>query len=264
MFIVINDFFMKFHATNYHFDLLKDNERISSFFEAINDYDAKKDLAYDLGCGSGILSYFLSSKFNNVISLECDCEACKCASINLSNFSNVKIINSNVLDYNFDRKADLIVCEMMDTALIDEEQIPVLNHTKRFLKKTGKIIPQGIINIAELVKMEREYIHWDENSKYCVLSNEVIYSQFNFLDEINPIFESDISFKIKKDGLINGIKITTITKLTENIVCGPTPMLNPPLLIPLKNIQVKENDLIKVNLKYNMGEGIESIKTKFI
>lgn len=255
---------MKFQTTHYHFDLLKDNERISSFFEAIMDYDGRKNLAYDLGCGSGILSYFLSSKFCHVISIESDNETYECALGNLSSFSNVKIVNSDVLDYNFNKKADLILCEMMDTALIDEEQVPVINHARKFLKKTGKIIPQGIFNIAQLVNLEREYIHWDENSNHEILSNEVMYSQIDFLDEINPHFECNIPFKIKKDGLANGIKITTITKLTENIVCGPTPMLNPPLLIPLSSLQVNENDLIKVNLKYNIGEGIESIKTKFI
>ena len=92
---------MKFQTTHYHFDLLKDNERLSSFFEAIMDYDGRKNLAYDLGCGSGILSYFLSSKFCHVISIESDNETYECALGNLSSFSNVKIVNSYVLDYNF-------------------------------------------------------------------------------------------------------------------------------------------------------------------
>ena len=58
--------------------------------------------------------------------------------------------------------------------------------------------------------------------------------------------------------------LTTVTKLTENIVTGPTPMLNPPLLIPLDEIHAKSNDLINIKLKYVMGKGIESIKTNII
>ena len=41
-------------------------------------------------------------------------------------------------------------------------------------------------------------------------------------------------------------------------------MLNPPLLIPLEERQVKSNDFIKVKLKYIMGKGIESIEIEYL
>ena len=255
---------MKFKATPYHFDLIRDNERLSAFFKAISEYDGNNELAYDLGCGSGILSYFLSSKFKEIISIEIDSSASRCAEENLASFDNIDVINSNVLDYKFDKKADLIVCEMMDTALIDEEQVPVLNHAKKFLKPTGKIIPQGVINSAELVNMEREYVHWDENAKYEVFSDMMIYSEFDFSEDIDPNFEVELSFKAIKDGIVNGLKITTFTKLNDKVICGPTPMLNPALLIPFDAKSLKSNEYITVKLKYIMGNGIESIETKVI
>ena len=236
---------MKFKTTPYHFDLIRDLQRLSAFYQAISEYDGAKDLAYDLGCGSGILSYFLSSHFNEIISLEIDSSA-------------------YVLEYGFDEKADLIVCEMMDTALIDEEQIPVLNHARKCLKPEGKIIPQAVINSAELVNLEREYVHWDENARYEVFSDALIYSEFDFMEDIDPNFETTLSLKVKKDGAVNGLKITTFTKLTDDIVCGPTPMLNPPLLIPFEEKSVKSNEYITVKLKYIMGNGIESIELNVI
>ena len=255
---------MKFKTTSYHFDLLKDTDRLSVFYEAINEYDSSTDLAYDLGCGSGVLSYFLSSKFKEVISFEIDRKAAGYAKENLADFGNVEVICSDVLDYDFTKKADLIVCEMLDTALVDEEEIPVLNYAKRFLKEDGKIIPQGIINTVELINMERDYIHWDEGARYEVLSDEIVYSEFDFLDDINPEFKAELKLKANKDASVNGLKITTYTKLNENLIAGPLPMLNPPLLIPLDERQVKVNDFIDVEIKYIMGNGIESIKTKYL
>ena len=255
---------MKFKTTPYHSDLLKDVDRLSAFWQAISEYDCDNDLAYDLGCGSGILSYFLSSHFKEVISLEIDKKAFNCAYDNLKDFDNVNVINSDVLNYNFTKKADLIVCEMLDTALIDEEQIPVLNYAKRFLKDTGRIIPLGIINTVELVNMERHYTHWDEGVNYETFSKPIVYSKFNFLDDIDPNFETRFCLKSDKEGKINGLKITTYTKLTEDIIVGQTPMLNPPLLVPLDERHVKVNDFINVELKYIMGNGIESIKTKYV
>lgn len=221
-------------------------------------------MAYDLGCGSGVLSYFLKDYFSEIIAVEAEKSTFSCACENLSDFKNIHVVNSNVLDYEFDSDADLIVCEMLDTALIDEEEIPVLNHAKKYLKEDGKIIPQGIINSVELVNMEREYIHWDENAKYEEHSLPVFYSSFNFLDDIDPNFECDIEFNVKKDGIVNGLKLTTYTILDDDIICGPTPMLNPPLLIPLEETSVKSNDFISVKIKYIMGNGIESIDTSIL
>ena len=255
---------MKFKTTPYHHDLLKDTDRLAVFYEAIEQYDSNTDFAYDLGCGSGILSYFLSSKFREVISIEADFKAFKCAKENLADFDNVCVINSDVLDYEFTKKADLIVCEMLDTALIDEEEIPVLDYAKKFLKDGGRIIPQGIVNTVELVNMQRHHIHWDEGAKYDVLSDEVVYSQFNFSDDIDSDFSSDFRLKANKDALLNGLKITTYTLLDDDIIAGPLPMLNPPLMIPLDERHVKVNDFIHVEIKYSMGKGIESIKTGYL
>lgn len=262
---------MKFQTTPYHSDLMKDKERLAVFFEAIEEFYQKNNtrniVTYDLGCGCGILSYFLNYFFNNVIAIEIDQKAFKCAQNNLSNFKNISLINGDATKYSFEKKADLIICEMLDTALIDEEEVPVLNHAKKFLKKNGAIIPQGVINEACLVNMEREYIHYDDvdsNTKYEILTNPLIYTKINFLDEINPNFQSDLEFRIRKNCKINGILITTYTLLSENIICGPTPMLNPQLLIPLDEKEVKCNDLINVNLKYIMGKGIETIEANYI
>ena len=255
---------MKFKTTPYHSDLLKDSDRLSAFFEAIEDYNGNNELAYDLGCGSGILSYFLSSYFKEVIAIEIDKKASACAQDNLSGFDNIEVVNSDVLEYGFTKKADLIVCEMLDTALIDEEEIPVLEYAKNFLKDDGKIIPQAIINTVELVNLERHYVHWDEEVNYESLSKPIVYSEFDLLDEINPEFESDLSLRANREGNVNGLKITTYTKLNGNLIVGPLPMLNPPLLIPLDERFVKENDLINVKLKYIMGKGIESIETYYL
>ena len=254
---------MKFKTTPYHFDLLKDEERLSAFYEAIKKLSTSQELAYDLGCGSGILSFFLNSYFKEIIAIEQDFKASRCAKENLKSFKNIEVVNEDVLKYDFSKKCDLIVCEMLDTALIDEEEVPVLYHARNYLKENGKIIPQGIINTIELAHLERDYIHYDEDVNCKTLSKPVIYDEINFLNDINPDFEKVITLKANKDSLVNGLKITTITKLNDNLVCGPTPMLNPPLLIPLDEKNVKCNDLINVKLKYIMGKGIGTIEANY-
>lgn len=61
--------------------------------------------------------------------------------------------------------------------------------------------------------------------------------------------------------MVSGIKITTFTLITPEIICGPTPMLNPPLIIPTNSLRVNTGDTVKLHLSYIMGGGLDSIKT---
>ena len=308
---------MKFNVDSYHFKLLRDYERLSVFKEAIdefykgnlcsssssdsnldnlsssssdsnlnnlNSFDSDSAVAYDLGCGSGVLSYLASSYFDKIISIEMNSSIFKCAKENLKSFDNIDVFNENVLDFDFSSfpKADLIICEMLDTALIDEEEVPILNYAKKYLKENGKIIPQGIVNSAEPVFMDIDYLQYEDDEFqpiYDVLGKSVIFSQFDFLDDIDENFSCIIEFEIddsyagektdyfnrNEDKIkVNGIKLTSFTKLNENIICGPTPMLNPSMLVPFEGIEVKKGEKIRIKLSYVMGGGVETIKTEVL
>jgi predicted RNA methylase len=54
--------------------------------------------------------------------------------------------------------------------------------------------------------------------------------------------------------------ITTYTCVSEGLITGPTPMLNPPLLIPVNKINVSKGDIVIIDLKYVMGGGLNTIK----
>lgn len=302
---------MKFYVTPYHFNLIKDKDRLAAFYEGIFDfYNDNKDVidtgnnidtantsfnlktAFDIGCGSGVLSYFASNYFDSVIAVDTDTKIIDSAkkSFDESKIDNVTFLNEDASLFNFKETANLVICEMLDTALIDEEQIPVLKNVKKYLKKDGKIIPQGIINIAEPVSMERDYIHYEDeeyhgkNPKYEILGNYVKFSEFDLLKDFEESFKTTIDFNFNNrhvdsnnninsnsnsnsnfnSNLFNGIKITTFTKINENIICGPTPMLNPPLFIPVNPPKQINSKKISVELEYIMGGGVGTIKASII
>ncbi|MGB9979911.1 methyltransferase domain-containing protein [Methanobacterium sp.] len=255
----------KIRTTPYHLNLLSDKERILAFHEAIKE--KAKGTIYDIGAGCGILSILAAPHADFIYAVEIDHTVAKHAESNLKSFNNVLVINEDAKEFVFPEKADLIICEMLDTALIDEEQVPVINSIFKYLKKDGEIIPKKVLNGAEAIDMEREHICYEdneanENPNYEVMSNFKIYSEIDFKNEIKENVEADLEFKISKKGSITGIKVTTFTLLTDNLICGPTPMLNPPLLIPTEKIKVDIGDIIKVKLIYKMGGGLDSIRTR--
>lgn len=308
---------MEFKTTSYHRNLIRDTERVAVFNEAIKDYALKFNLtnsnnsnnsnfsnsnsnkfnpqdtlesnlvAFDLGCGSGILSYLAKDYFDKIISIDINHKVVPLTKENLADFDNIEVYCDDVIGFDFKDKADLIICEMLDTALIDEEEVPVLNYAKNFLKENGVIIPQSIINSVEPIYMQNHYIQYedvDSNPIYDVLGDSVIYSEFNFLEDIDEDFKCQFEFNtfynssksnfnsqdndlnLNDDDLIkvNGIKITSFTKLNDDVIVGPTPMLNPCLLVPIDEIELNCQDSLKIELSYTMGGGIETIKTKIL
>ena len=299
---------MKFNVNSYHFKLLRDYERLSAFKEAIDDYairnggdsnDSTSKVAFDLGCGSGVLSYFASEYMGRIIAIELNNSTYQLAKENLKEFDKIQVVNDDLLSFDFSKlneKADLIICEMLDTALIDEEEVPVLNRAREFLNDDGEIIPRGMINSVEAIFMNNHFIQYEDDEYspiYISLGESVVYSEFDFMDEIDCKFSAEIelkiygkeeldemgfeeklsqekyekfnfkeNFNIEEDKLkINGIKLTSFTKLNENIICGPTPMLNPEMLIPIKETEVSCGDSVRIGLEYVMGGGVETIKT---
>ena len=299
---------MKFNVNSYHFKLLRDYERLSAFKEAIDDYAIRNGgdsnystskVAFDLGCGSGVLSYFASEYMGRIIAIELNNSTYQLAKENLKEFDKIQVVNDDLLSFDFSKlneKADLIICEMLDTALIDEEEVPVLNRAREFLNDDGEIIPRGMINSVEAIFMNNHFIQYEDDEYspiYISLGESVVYSEFDFMNEIDCNFSAEIelkiygkeeldemgfeeklsqekyekfnfkeNFNIEEDKLkINGIKLTSFTKLNENIICGPTPMLNPEMLIPIKETEVSCGDSVRIGLEYVMGGGVETIKT---
>lgn len=245
----------------YYDDLTKDEKRVSIFKEAIIKYS--HGIVYDLGTGSGILASFAAPHAKNVYAFEINPLVIKKYSKDLLRaYENITIIEADLTDYDFCEKPDVIICEMLDTALIDEQQVPVINNVLKYAKEDTIIIPKSTYDTIRVGFSNRSHITYkeDENTCFKSFSEEIKYNCVDFSKQTNPGFEKDIQISIRADGEINSLLITTYTCVTEDLITGPTPMLNPPLLVPVNNLEVNDGDMINVNLKYMMGGGLNTIK----
>jgi predicted RNA methylase len=252
------------NISSYHQHLLSDLERLSGFKETIEK--EAHGIVYDLGSGTGILASWAAPHADFVYAIEKDKQIASMAQINLSKFNNTKVLIENALNFVFPEKADIIICEMLDTALIDEEQIPVLNNVQKYLNPHGIVIPMGVLNGVELIYFEKEHICYEEDDhpQIKVKSPLKIYQKVQFNQENLEQVDLKINLETYKEGWVNGIRITTFTLLTPQIVCGPTKMLNPPLLIPLKPQYTGSGEELTIKLAYEMGGGLNTLKARII
>ncbi len=244
----------------YYDDLTSDKKRVNAFYKAIR----KKvhGITYDLGTGSGILAAYAAGYAEKVNAIEKNSLIMDKTSHNLSQYDNVKLIQANATEYEFTGNIDVVICEMLDTALIDEEQIPVINHVVKYANDDTDFIPMAVYSTIELISANTMGICYYEDGypEYTSLSDEVRYCRINLNRYNNPEFETTIRIRASKDGLLNAIKITTYTILSEDVTLDPTPMLNPPLVIPIEELNVNNMDEITIKLKYTMGGGLNTIQ----
>ncbi|EHP86816.1 50S ribosomal protein L11 methyltransferase [Methanotorris formicicus] len=252
---------LKLLVPQWHYSMLLDDERVGIFKEAIEKVVKEDDVVYDLGTGSGILAMIAARKAKKVYAVELDPITAIYAKKNVknNNFDNIEIIEADAVEYNFKEKADVVIAEMLDTALITEPQVRVINSIlkRKFLKENGRIIPEEVYNTAQLVESRLGHIYYDEEIESKPISDEILYSRINFY-EIN---KEDVSYILEFEVFENcenpALRLATYTKLTDGIVAGDTPMLNPNLVIPL-NKPIKKGK-VRIKLSYKMGGDLESI-----
>ncbi|ACX72990.1 protein of unknown function Met10 [Methanocaldococcus vulcanius M7] len=256
---------LRLKVPQWHYSLLTDYERLAIFKKVIENTLKGGEVIYDLGTGSGILAMMSAKKAKKVYAIELDPFTYEYAKENvyINGFKNIEVIEGDASLYNFKEKADVIIAELLDTALITEPQVNVLNSIikRGYLKENAKIIPQKAITTIQLVEAKLNHPYYDEEITSKEISEEIIYEEVDFY-KVNPLeVKYNITLEAEERAENLGIKLRTYTILNEDCVSGQTPMLNPPLIFPLNRSADKGE--IKILLSYKRGGDLESVKCKF-
>ncbi len=246
----------------YYDDLLRDNDRLDAFRESITGH--ANGIVYDLGTGSGILSTYASDNASSVYALEINRSAFRLARSSFKNYDNITLICDDATTHEFEYEPDVVICEMLDTALIDEQQVPVINNALKYSKNSTIFIPESVCTTIELVYLENipHITYYEDNiPEHTTISDATCFDVVKLNSPIDPVVDKSVNIKANIDSIVNAIKLTTYTLLPGDIMAKPSSMLNPPLIIPTNKVGIKRNETIDVNLSYIMGGGLDSIKT---
>ncbi|XP_058645826.1 histone-arginine methyltransferase CARM1 isoform X2 [Onychostoma macrolepis] len=135
-------------------NMLQDYLRTATYQKAIllNDVDFKDKVVLDVGCGTGILSFFaVQAGAKKVYAVEASSVA-KYAEIlvksnNLSN--KITVLSGKIEEVCCPEKVDVIISEPMGYMLLNERMLESYLHAKTWLKPKGMMFPtQGDIHLA--------------------------------------------------------------------------------------------------------------------
>ncbi|XP_063787494.1 histone-arginine methyltransferase CARM1 isoform X3 [Pseudophryne corroboree] len=135
-------------------NMMQDYVRTGTYQRAIlqNHTDFKDKVVLDVGCGSGILSFFaVQAGARKVYAVEASSMAQHAELLVKSNnlTDRIVVIPGKVEEVSLPEQVDIIISEPMGYMLFNERMLESYLHAKKFLKSTGNMFPTiGDVHLA--------------------------------------------------------------------------------------------------------------------
>lgn len=252
--------------------LLIQRSRIRKFATAIERAVNADSYVVDLGAGSGILS-LLAAKAGarKTTAVEINRESMIYAkqAARMNGLENkLEFFEGHFQDFIPTEKADVVICEMLSSMMLIEQQVPAAKHTmKAVLKRGGVLLPHKITIYSSLVQCDSVWNRFSvekldfpkkpqtvSRDEIIELSDLSILSQIDLM-KIPDDFKIDVTidYEIIEDGIIHGIAGLFEAELSEGIVINMDDGWRD-LFIPLdQSVQVSKKDTISLSVKYVPG-----------
>lgn len=257
------------------FNCLIDTKRSRAFISAIKKTVKSGDVVVDMGTGSGILSiaaakagarrvYAVEIDENNIKTLE--------KTFIQNNVSDkILILKGSILDVTLPEKVDVVIGEMIATALIEELQVSAMNHIHKFTKKDTRILLNKYDTFVDLVWNNSEYYGYDfpilryeypdeAKLKSYPYTRKFNIAHFDFNEKNNDThIKKRINLISQKNGKINALRLSGKTTFFDGTTLGATFAYDYPLILPIKETRVLRGDNFCVDISYKVGHGIKNL-----
>lgn len=258
------------------FNCLIDEKRSLAFKKAIKKTIRKGDVVVDMGTGSGILAMFAAKAgAKKVYAVEIDTNNVRTLqSTFLENglADVIEVIHADVTKVTLPEKVNVIIGEMIATALIEELQVPAMNNILKCAKRNCRVLLSKYTTHLDLVHNNEMYygnrfklIRYEYPDliklKSKIYSKQNVVSEIDFSKKTSSLKVSKkFAIKITKNGVINGIRLSGKTTFYDNSTLGATYAYDYPIILPIDEISVAKGDTIYVSLSYTISGGLQSVK----
>lgn len=273
--------------TDFPYQCLLDFKRTTTFQAAIQAIVKQGDIVLDAGAGSGILSFFAAQAgAKKVYAVEVDSflAVCLARSIQANNLSHViEVIQDDIHSAQLPQNMDVFICEMMETGLMDEMQVPAINalRERNIITAKTRLIPFQYETFIELGFTDFNYYgykifvpkhdwphHLGDNgwlpTSFHAHSSPHCVDTFDFRQPIQGVVDTTLAIKVKGNGLLNALRISARAHLAKDLVLGATNALNGDKVLPIDEIRLTKGQIIQVRVSYQMGGGLASLRVKLL
>jgi ubiquinone/menaquinone biosynthesis C-methylase UbiE len=253
--------------------LLGQRSRLEKFKRAIDMVVKNGDYVVDIGTGTGVLA-ILAAKAGaaRVTAIEVNSESIQYATqaARMNGVENIiEFFEGDFHEFIPKKKADVVLCEMLSSMLLVEQQIPASYYaTQNILKPKGIILPQEAfvyIVPVECPDIWNRFLFDDLQFPRVIqtatpdgtrdLADMQTLATFDLSDfSQNQFVKTTLEFTTVSKGTIHGFVGIFESKLYDDILLNMEDGWKQ-LFIPLpKPIAVDMNDTISIRIEYQPGE----------
>ncbi len=261
----------QFIPLHYHYDMLRDNYRMTSFQQAIAATVKAGMTVVDLGGGTGVLSYFAAMEGAKVYYVERNPELVEVARrfLRMNKVEDrVTIVHQDATQFVPPEPVDVVTCEMLHVGLVREKQTEVIEMFKRqYMAKHGsklpRFIPEATLLAVQPVMQAYEFAGFHapvplfqppvaEVQGTTELGMPAVYETVIYDEAYAHEVDWKGTLTMQRGGTLNGWRLVTKNVLSvlveeQSEICWHNQYLVTPLDEP---IEVETGDRVDVQIRY--------------
>jgi len=281
-------------APSWHLPMLADSQRNTAYAQAIEAQIRPGDIVLDIGCGSGILAMMaVRAGAKHVYAIEKDKLLASAAKeiIELNGYGKditiiPKLSSEIIVGKDIPEKADCLVTEIFDNALLGEGVLPILSHAwAHLLKVDARIIPnsgtlKGVLcfcpaletyhvidkvcgfDLSPMEVMSHRLSYTDTEAEFAktqgnhIKSAPFVIDRFNFQRAPALTFSNMKTIETTKRGPVNAILMWFDLQLSSDVVFStqvtrPEQHWRQVTQLLDQKLEVKRGQSVKLNLAYD-------------
>jgi predicted RNA methylase len=272
--------------TDFPYMCLRDRVRTEALGAEIDSLVRPGDRVLDIGAGTGILGLLaLRAGADHVVAVEADPTLSRYLSETFE--ANGYADRTTVLQGDARTvdlpSADVVVAELIETGLMSELQVPVMNtlHRRGVVDHRTRFAPHGYRTAFELVHADRTFYGFE------IRGERHEWSFYGDMDTWTPVTVDPVSakatvwesrfdqgvmaeavavrvgFPVPRPGVVNAVRLSGEVLLRNTAPIGPCPSMNGDKVIDIAARAVDAGVAV-VDISYVMGAGLDSLEVSWV
>ena len=269
----------QFIPLHYHHHMLGDDARTSAFKLALQLTVPQGGRVLEFGSGTGVLSYFAAQRASQVTAVEFNPALVHSSREFLAHngvADIVSVVQADASQYLPDDPVDVVVCEMLHSALLREKQLAVIQAFKsRYGARFGalpRFVPEATLLGVQPLHQDYDYHGYNaavplfqDSASASPRSHEMAapmcYATIDYQEAFPSAFEHTVRMTATHTGTINAVRFITQNLLAVLPQEGRSvDWNNQHLVLPLKlPVTVQAGTDVDIRFSYTAGHSIEAL-----